>query len=75
MFNAEQDIKKWAPVLDHADAPEFKDNYRKAVTAKLLENTELDRIRRCWCSADVRPNGFDLRNEGTLWRWNRNCNR
>jgi len=40
MFNAEQDIKKWAPVLDHADAPEFKDNYRKAVTAKLLENTE-----------------------------------
>jgi hypothetical protein len=40
MFNAENDIKKWAPVLDHADAPEFKDNYRKAVTAKLLENTE-----------------------------------
>jgi hypothetical protein len=40
MFNAENDLKKWAPVLDHADAPEFKDNYRKAVTAKLLENTE-----------------------------------
>ena len=40
MFNAENDIKKWAPVLDHSDAPEFKDNYRRAVTAKLLENTE-----------------------------------
>ncbi len=40
MFNAENDLKKWAPVLDHADAPEFKDNYRRAVTAKLLENTE-----------------------------------
>ena len=40
MFNAENDLKKWAPVLDHADAPEFKDNYRKAVTARLLENTE-----------------------------------
>ena len=40
MFNAENDIKKWAPVLDHADAPAIKDNYRKAVTAKLLENTE-----------------------------------
>jgi hypothetical protein len=40
MFNAENELKKWAPVLDHADAPEFKDNYRKAVTAKLLENTE-----------------------------------
>jgi len=33
MFNAEQDIKKWAPVLEHADAPAIQDNYRKAVTA------------------------------------------
>ena len=41
MFNAEQDIKKWAPVLEHADAAPIKDNYRKAVTAKLLENTEI----------------------------------
>ena len=41
MFNAENDIKKWAPVLEHADAPAIKDNYRKAVTAKLLENTEI----------------------------------
>lgn len=40
MFNAENELKKWAPVLEHADAPEIKDNYRKAVTAKLLENTE-----------------------------------
>jgi hypothetical protein len=41
MFNAENDIKKWGPVLEHADAPAIQDNYRKAVTAKLLENTEL----------------------------------
>ena len=41
MFNAENDIKKWGPVLEHADAPAITDNYRKAVTAKLLENTEL----------------------------------
>ena len=41
MFNAENDIKKWGPVLEHADAPAISDNYRKAVTAKLLENTEL----------------------------------
>ena len=40
MFNAEQDIQKWAPVLEHADAPAIKDAYRKSVTAKLLENTE-----------------------------------
>jgi len=41
MFNSETDIKKWAPVLEHADAPAIQDNYRKAVTAKLLENTEV----------------------------------
>jgi len=41
MFNAENDIKKWGPVLEHADAPAIQDNYRKAVTAKLLENTEV----------------------------------
>ena len=40
MFNADKDIQKWAPVLEHADAPKIQDNYRKAVTAKLLENTE-----------------------------------
>jgi hypothetical protein len=40
MFNAENDLKKWAPVLDSKDAPEFKDEYRRAVTARLLENTE-----------------------------------
>jgi len=40
MFNAETELKKWEAVLDHSDAPAFKDNYRKAVTAKLLENTQ-----------------------------------
>lgn len=40
MLNANKEIAKWAPVLDHSDAPQFRDNYRKAVTAKLLENTE-----------------------------------
>jgi hypothetical protein len=41
MFNSETDMKKWAPVLEHSDAAPIKDNYRKAVTAKLLENTEI----------------------------------
>jgi hypothetical protein len=40
MFNADQEIKKWASVLDHKDAPAIKDSHRKAVTAKILENTE-----------------------------------
>jgi hypothetical protein len=40
MLNAENEIKKWAPVLEHSDAPAITDSYKKAVTAKLLENTE-----------------------------------
>jgi hypothetical protein len=42
MFNADQNlIEKWSPVLDHADAPAIDDKYRKAVTARLLENQEV----------------------------------
>ena len=33
-------LKKWAPLLESADAPAFKDTYRKQVTAQLLENQE-----------------------------------
>jgi hypothetical protein len=40
MFNAEHLMEKWQPVLDADEAPAFKDNYRKSVTATLLENTE-----------------------------------
>ena len=40
MFNAESLQKKWAPVLSHDGLPEIKDNYRKSVTAILLENQE-----------------------------------
>jgi hypothetical protein len=40
MFNSEQLQKKWAPILEAKDAPVFKDNYRKAITAVLLENQE-----------------------------------
>lgn len=35
MFNAEKEITKWAPVLDHADEAPITDSYKKAVTAKL----------------------------------------
>ena len=39
--NYVQNLKeKWAPVLDHADQTPITDNYRKTVTAILLENTE-----------------------------------
>ncbi len=31
--------EKWAPVLNHEDAPKISDNYRASITAQLLENT------------------------------------
>ena len=40
MFNTANLQEKWAPVLNHDGLPEIKDNYRKAVTAILLENQE-----------------------------------
>ena len=51
MFNADQNlIEKWSPVLDHEDAPAIDDKYRKAVTARLLENQEValreERVQR-----------------------------
>ena len=40
MYLSEDLQKKWGPVLTHDDLPPIKDNYRKAVTAVLLENQE-----------------------------------
>ena len=39
-FVTEQLRKKWAPVLEHSDMPAISDDYRKNVTAILLENQE-----------------------------------
>jgi len=33
-------VKKWQPILEHESLPAIKDNYRKEVTAVLLENQE-----------------------------------
>ena len=41
MYLSEDLQKKWGPVLEHEDLPKIKDNYRKAVTAVLLENQEI----------------------------------
>ena len=42
MFGGNQNLtEKWAPVLDHGDAPAIADKYKKSVTAKLLENQEI----------------------------------
>ena len=39
-FVTEQLRKKWAPVIEHTDMPSISDDYRKNVTAILLENQE-----------------------------------
>jgi len=40
MFNAKALTEKWNPVLNHEGTAAIKDNYKKAVTAVLLENQE-----------------------------------
>lgn len=36
----EEVMKKWGPILEHADLPSIADSHKRAVTATLLENTE-----------------------------------
>jgi hypothetical protein len=40
MTTRQQLVEKWAPILNHESAPKIADNYRKEVTAVLLENQE-----------------------------------
>ena len=40
MYLNETYTKKWAPVLDHAELPQITDQYKRAVTALVLENQE-----------------------------------
>ena len=40
LANADQLKEKWSPVLDHSSLQPIEDNYRKSVTAILLENQE-----------------------------------
>ncbi|CAB4167810.1 major capsid protein [uncultured Caudovirales phage] len=47
----QQLVEKWAPVLDAENAPAFKDNYRKEVTAVLLENQERESAKAYSASA------------------------
>ena len=39
-FLTEQAIRKWKPVLDHADLPKIEDAHKRATIATLLENQE-----------------------------------
>ena len=39
-YLTEELVKKWQPVLEHADLPEIKDPHKRQVVATLLENQE-----------------------------------
>ena len=39
-INLNEAVQKWSPILEHSSLPKIQDNYRKQVTAVLLENQE-----------------------------------
>jgi hypothetical protein len=39
-FNVDELNEKWKPLLEHSDLPKIEDNYKRNVTAILLENEE-----------------------------------
>lgn len=43
-------MKKWGPVLNHSALPTIRDNHRKAMTARILENTEKELISEAYAS-------------------------
>ena len=46
MTTRQELLKKWAPILESEAAPSIKDNYRKEVTAVLLENQEREMAKQ-----------------------------
>ena len=63
----EQLHKKWEPVLEHGDYAPIKDNYRKSVTAVLLENQQQALQEAAPTNAlggSMTPNG--LESEGSI---------
>lgn len=48
-------MKKWAPILEHESLPSIKDNYRKEVTAVLLENQEREMSKQAGILSEAVP--------------------
>ena len=46
MSTRQELLKKWEPILEHSSLPSIKDNYRKEVTAVLLENQEREMAKQ-----------------------------
>jgi hypothetical protein len=56
MTTRQQLMEKWAPVLNSESAPAIKDNYRKEVTAVLLENQEREMAKQAEALFEVHGN-------------------
>lgn len=48
-------MEKWSPVLNHEALPQIKDNYRKEVTAVLLENQEREMAKQAQALFETAP--------------------
>lgn len=48
-------LKKWEPILEHSSLPAIKDNYRKEVTAVLLENQEREMAKSAEALFETAP--------------------
>ena len=55
MYLSEDLQQKWQPVLEHADLPEIKDPYRKAITALVLENQQQAMLKEAGVLQETAP--------------------
>lgn len=55
--NRQDLMKKWAPILEHSAVAPIKDNYRKEVTAVLLENQEREMAKSQEALFETHANG------------------
>ena len=54
-MDRKQLLEKWSPILDHENAPKINDNYRKEVTAILLENQHSEMIKQAGILNETAP--------------------
>jgi len=57
--------KKWAPLLDHTGMPKIKDEYRRAVTAIVLENQEQEARKAAGITGDLLTESVPTMSAGT----------
>ena len=55
MTTRQQLVEKWAPVLNHEGSAPIKDQYRKEVTAVLLENQEREMRKQAEALFEAAP--------------------